>query len=445
MLPFDKRGSCRGPRTRAALIEELRRGCYTHVFICSHGWNNTFEQALDRYEGFAAGYHALEAAYGLSRPEPYRPVVVGIFWPSIDLILPGEEPPRIAGAPELTGSADTTAREVAELGDDMPADRTGRFYELADRDSLTEAEAWELADLLVPVYPATGDELDDSAGRATAETVVGIWTDLNEAGIGAVKAQPAGPESFGVPLSDRPTQATPVSGARQGAPPGPQAAGRVVARFDPRDILRAFTVCKMKDRAGVVGSAGIAPLLLDLQAADPGARCHLTGHSYGCRVLLSALCQRASQPVDSLLLLEPAVNYLCFAEQVPKLGTPGGYRSVLQHVRQPILSTFSWRDVPLHDLFHLAVRRRRDLGEIKIAALGQVPSLYCALGGWGPGGLTDAEAEEVSLAAPGQRYELGSPAPRARIYGVRSDAGISSHSDVVNEFTFWALYNQVIA
>ena len=206
-------------------------------------------------------------------------------------------------------------------------------------------------------------------------------------------------------------------------PAGPQAAGLPRVAFDPRDILRACTVFRMKDRAGLVGSAGAGPLVRDLLAADPAARFHLTGHSYGCRVLLAALSTaRLPRQVDSLLLLEPAVNYLCFAGQ-------------------PVLSTFSARDTALHDFFHIAVRRRADLGEAKFAALGQVPSLYCALGGWGPGGLTEEEGRETMLAAYPERYDLG--AGPVRIYGVRSDAGIRGHSDVVNDFTFWALYNQV--
>jgi pimeloyl-ACP methyl ester carboxylesterase len=225
-------------------------------------------------------------------------------------------------------------------------------------------------------------------------------------------------------------------------PAGPQAAGLPRVAFDPRDILRACTVFRMKDRAGLVGSAGAGPLVRDLLAADPAARFHLTGHSYGCRVLLAALSTaRLPRQVDSLLLLEPAVNYLCFAGQVPKIGRPGGFRPALERVRQPVLSTFSARDTALHDFFHIAVRRRADLGEAKFAALGQVPSLYCALGGWGPGGLTEEEGRETMLAAYPERYDLG--AGPVRIYGVRSDAGIRGHSDVVNDFTFWALYNQV--
>jgi hypothetical protein len=168
----------------------------------------------------------------------------------------------------------------------------------------------------------------------------------------------------------------------------------------------------------------------------------MVGHSYGCKVLLSAVCaEPLPKLVDSMLLLEPAINYLCFASQVPKVGQPGQFRPALGRVRQPILSTFSSNDAALHDLFHLAVRRRSDLGELKVAALGVVPSIYAALGGWGPGGLGPGETQEIAIKAFPDRYALDSGA--VKIYGVRGDQGISSHSDVINDWTFWALYNQV--
>lgn len=165
MLPFDKRGVCRGPRTRDALVQDLSRASYTHIFICSHGWNNTFEQSLARYEEFVTGYHEFVQVRRLPRPDPYRPVVVGISWPSIDLIFPGEKPPQIAAAPVPTDITGTDARIIVELGDEAPADVAARFYDLAGQESLAESDAWELAGVLASLYPVGGDEMNTSARR----------------------------------------------------------------------------------------------------------------------------------------------------------------------------------------------------------------------------------------------------------------------------------------
>jgi pimeloyl-ACP methyl ester carboxylesterase len=438
IVPFDASGACAGPETLARVVAELAGGGYTDVFVFSHGWNNTFARASERYEAFIRGYHEFVGSHGLPQPSPYKPLLVGIYWPSIDLILPREAPPAIAGlqgASETAGGEmdlDSMARVAEEsLAPERAADLRGLLADL----ELAGPNAQELAELLAEAYP-DDDEVDAGAARPAAQDLMRTWTDLVGAGFTDSAAGPAGPESFGVAVDDR-------------SAAGPQAAGAVstalrsAGRLDPRDILRAFTVYKMKDRAGRVGASGGAALLRDLLSASEQPRLHLIGHSYGCRLLLSAICaEEPPRPVSSLLLLEPAVNYLCFAREVPKHGRPGGFRSVLTRVEEPILSTFSPRDRALRDFFHIAVRRRSDVGELKPAALGVTPSIYAALGGWGPGGL-DGEAQELPLALPPNRYP---PAHAGcRVYALNGAVGITSHSDVINEWTYWALYNQVVA
>src|SRR5262249_33596848 len=155
-------------------------------------------------------------------------------------------------------------------------------------------------------------------------------------------------------------------------------------RYLPRDLLRLFTVRQMKDRAGVVGATGVAALLAEIGALG-AARVHLIGHSYGARLLLSALGASDAPPLvaAAMLLLQPAVSHLCFAAHVEATGQPGGYRRALARVRAPIVATFSRHDVPLRRVFHLAVRRRRDAGELQIAG-DDPPSIFAALGGYGP-------------------------------------------------------------
>src|SRR5690349_3887689 len=200
MLKFSKDGACLSPRTYDALGQDVGQAGYTDVFVCSHGWNNTFDVALARYENFATGYHALGQAHNLPQPDHYRPVVVGISWPSIDLLLPGEQPPRIAG-PASPDAPDDLGRTITELASEMPAEQAARFAELARQDSLSRPDADVLAGLLAAVYPAGGDELDDS-WQPTADTVMDIWAGLRQAGSATAGDQPDGPESFQAPLVD---------------------------------------------------------------------------------------------------------------------------------------------------------------------------------------------------------------------------------------------------
>ncbi|MCG8460048.1 MAG: hypothetical protein MI919_27515, partial [Holophagales bacterium] len=238
----------------------------------------------------------------------------------------------------------------------------------------------------------------------------------------------------------------------------PSAAGW---RLEPRRLIRIFSVWRMKDRAGKVGVHGVAPLLAELLAAGD-ARLHLLGHSFGARVMLTALaCEgmARSRPVRSLLLLQPAVNGWCFAADVDGRGTPGGFRPVLRpdsgspRVELPMVSTFSEHDVPLCRVFPLALRRGRDLGEARLASSGEGEKeagrrpahRWASLGGVGPLG-ADRHVLRVPMPGPGEPY----PLDRARdggfgILAVDGRDRISDHGDVANPATAWALQSLVAA
>ncbi len=209
--------------------------------------------------------------------------------------------------------------------------------------------------------------------------------------------------------------------------------GRFLDFLNPREIIRKATVYQMKDRAGTVGASGVGPMLRQLLSIG-GPRIHLMGHSFGGKVVLSALTV-PSHPrrVESVLLLQPAINHLCFAEDVD--GRRGGYRPALDRTIRPILSTFSSMDSPLGCFFHLAVRRDGDLAEQRIAA---APSQFAALGGFGPGGLAPGESNTIEIPAPPSRYPALPAGVKIRALDGSADR-ITGHGDVRNPFTEWAL------
>src|SRR5688572_5219168 len=130
VIPFDKGGRCTGPATREHFLSELRAGAYTDVFVFSHGWNNDWTTATRRYEGFINGYFEMTRERGLEHPPGFKPLLVGIFWPSTALVFgESEEGPDFAAA---DGSDPTVlldqqlVQAASELADeaDLP-----RFYE----------------------------------------------------------------------------------------------------------------------------------------------------------------------------------------------------------------------------------------------------------------------------------------------------------------------------
>ena len=161
--------------------------------------------------------------------------------------------------------------------------------------------------------------------------------------------------------------------------------------------------------------------------------------------MLSATCaQPLPRPLASMLLLQPAVSHLCFADTVADTGRPGGYRAALspERVTPPIVSTYSRRDMPLHTTFHLAVRRAGDLGEVQIAgdpestSAGAPPSVFAALGGYGP-----RRAGQVlidPLPAAGADFVLPWPTPPIVAFD-GSGGGIRGHGDVTSPAVGWAL------
>ncbi len=423
IVPFDKRGVCVGPQTRAHLVEAVRAGDYSDIFLFSHGWNNDWQTATARYEEFMQGFMKMRAEHGLAMPAGYRPLLVGLFWPSTALVFgESEAGPDIAAADPAAMDAEVAVvlDELAMLSEDLDAAAAARLYELAQREALDAAEAEELAGLLTGLYAGPDDELGGEE-QPQADELVAAWAEAQ------AQAEPADLDDF----DDFGT----VDG---GSGEGPQAAfiGGLVRKLDPRPAIRLATVYRMKDRAGQVGAHGVGTLLRDLLAAGD-ARVHLVGHSYGGKVVLSATAiAPLPRPVESMLLLQPAVSHLCFADRVPGTDRPGGYRPVLARVAKPILSTFSRHDFPLTRTFHLAVRRKKDLGEAQIAAA-EPPSVYAALGGFGP---RRCGEKLINIKPVNDPYDLDVD---AEIYGLNGDAAIGGHGDISNEATWWALYSLV--
>jgi hypothetical protein len=417
VLPFDKRGVCEAPKTRAQLIDSLAQGRYTDVFLFSHGWNNDWTVATKRYDDFLRGFLQMRAQFKLTAAAGYRPLLVGIFWPSTALTFgEAEEGPAMAGAPD----DDAVARErhdIAELGARLAPADAARFFDLAQRDAITEEQARELGAMFAPLGGGRDGELPDTAPTA-ADLVDALF---------AVSESDGALDDFGTATPTRRGEAQ-IAGVID-----------IVKTLDPRQLIRGFTVWQMKDRAGTVGASGVAPLLNDLLAKS-AARLHLVGHSFGAKVMMSAVCVAPlPRNIRSALLLQPAISHLCFAETVEDTGRPGGYRQALARVDGRILTTFSSHDQPLTKLFHLAFRRASDLGEAQIAAAGEPPSPYAALGGFGPRG---AGEKILDINDPPQPYVW--PA-RTKLIGLKGDRTISGHGDISNPSTWWALYSGAFA
>lgn len=419
LLRFDEDGELLSPQTQELVTSSLTDG-YTDVFVFSHGWNNNFKVASEKYLTFIEGYAAQRARLALPVPLDYKPLLIGVMWPSTSFLFPWEKGPTIAADP----AADDGEREemLRLLLAAMAPEARSQLVELIDgADALDRAAATGAAELVLDaVRPASDPE--DASEAPSVDEFLEAWGALE----GLAPPAPADPNAFG--------------GIGAGEPHADvQAAAG--SRLDPRGLLRAATVWMMKDRAGRVGGRGVAPLL-ERVLEDSEARLHLVGHSFGARVVLSAMAtQKAPRKAHSMLLLQPAVNRWCFAHEVIGRGIPGGYRPVLDRVERPIVTTYSRYDKPLHEAFHLAVRGS-SLGEPDIAAVGDVER-YGALGGYGPKGIDDRVTQKDAC-AEGTSYDLVGVGGVVAIDGaveIDGKPAIDGHGDINSKVAWWALHS----
>lgn len=426
LLRFDDKGRLQSRQTAQMAVDAAKSA--SDVFFFSHGWNNIYADALTRYRNFATGFVDQRAELELPVRADYRPMLIGVIWPATWFVLPTEEGPDIAA--DGVGGAHYE-QMLSEVTGAMPKREANELTELVDGGHRLSRESAERAAELVRSALWPTEDPDAAEQPPDVAAVLSSWQAISGEGqpyvdedevVGTVGAQ-------GVEVRD--------------GHDDPEAAG--LLGFDPRDLLRMGSVWRMKARAGTVGTYGVAPVLAQLLRKTK-ARVHLAGHSFGARVVLSAMAvQPQSRPAYSILLLQPAINRWCFADDVALTGMVGGYRGVLDRVERPIVTTMSSADKPLHEFFHLAVRGG-SLGEVDTAAVGDTER-YGALGGYGPLGLGPLMREHpLPIPEPGTRYDLTGPVRVLAVDGsARNDAppAISGHGDVSNRFTWWALHNLV--
>jgi pimeloyl-ACP methyl ester carboxylesterase len=424
LVRFDKNGICSSPKTLEVLLDNVSQKKDRPVIFFSHGWNNDFADAVDLYRRFLTELEKVLTAHPVAGPHP---IFVGVTWPSI--WLPSDDGPQMAADhddPKATSAKEALLRELINI---LPAGTDwSRLYALLEAEKLSVDQAKELARLLAPLLKPSGDEGAKEAVASEA-TIVKAMVEIQHAEAGA-------------PHNDDIDE---IGVVDDGVVAGDVAPAGFFDFLDPRPAIRLASLYLMKDRAGKVGSSGVAELLRGLLQRTT-APVHVVGHSFGCKVMLSAAAAepKPDRKLKSMLLLQPAVSHLSFAATVPGRDGPGGYRHVLERVENPIFSTYTASDFPLHEIYHLALLRDEDLGEAKIAAgstsAGNPPSPYAALGGFGPRGANQSLIDPIPK--PGEDFKYPK---EARLVGLdgSAEARIDSHGGVANPYTAWALRKQM--
>jgi hypothetical protein len=228
-------------------------------------------------------------------------------------------------------------------------------------------------------------------------------------------------------------------------------------RLDPGTLLERFgsledgisavmnlaTYYEMKARAGAVGKE-LVPVLAAVRAARPEVRLHLAGHSFGARVMASALANCDPFPVSSATLIQGAFSQFGFAKQwdgvhdgLFRPGLAGG------RLEGPVVVTYSRHDEMVGLVYDLASRVAGNLpdttGQVSDAD-DHVHDEFGAIGAHGARS-TPESLWTAMLPVPGPGYAF----PARAISNLESSAYIASHFDVTTAETGKALVGAITA
>ena len=395
-VDFDETGYVIGKVTKN-VVREITNGNYTDVHIFSHGWNTTAKEARELYKDWIANYCKLLEEHPL--PDDYKPFLLGVTWPSIILDSDSEEEEK------ATLTDIDMKRRIEDLipsGDPIREE----FEKLCRMDLTTEVHVAEessriyrLFELVSPLYSFGEDAMDGLGAEQPT------YKEVAEAFISTFDNRP---QVLGLPASPLLIK-----------------------------LFRILSFWTMRDRAALVGRNGVHDLLTEI-LTKTNCRVHLSGHSFGAEVMLSAVAKKTEgtwpyRKICTMLLLQPAVISKGFVE-----GKLGVYRQALDRVKMPVVSTFSKNDKALRLWFPLALMIRS--GKINKAVEGLndpgegQPSKYSALGGHPPFNITGGLNIE-GASAIGDYYAF----PPCGLCAIRMHNEISNHSDIDNQATNWLM------
>lgn len=419
-VEFDKKGAIVHPAQVAAAEKLIADEQATDVVVMSHGWNNTFDSARALYEGIVSSIVSVRGS--VARASGRRIVVVGVLWPSILWAPPDDDDGGGAG---LGDDADALRAQLDRQIED-PKLRAKLKALVPDLDTSAQARAQFVA-LLQKKLPegAVDDDDPDSAPEALktadAETLFEAAGSAGGGGLGGAGGEIGGAADV-APLG--------MGDPEEGGGAGFSLGGLIDAA---RNVVNVTTYYTMKDRAGVVGTKGIATLLDDIHKAAPSVRIHLLGHSFGGRAVTAAALA-TSAPISSVSLLQAAYSHYGMAQKWDDVKANGVFWKVPAKVDGPVIVTFTKNDKAVGLAYPIASRIANQIG----VGIGDANDKY---GGIGRNGAlkTPASLPVGALLDVGGAYDF----EKGRVSSLNGDAYITGHSDITGRQVAFAVLTAV--
>jgi hypothetical protein len=414
----------------------------TDLFVISHGWNNNMEEAKDLYSRLMTQIALQVQANQSLQKRTFS--ICGVLWPSKKF----EDKDLIpSGAASLNDSVtdDKVQQRLGDLCDFLVA----KAWPMQQLDTELQSKFSELA-------AAVDDWEDDpDARRKVVETIRAmLQTDSVDAEDASSLFFRLTPDALIESLKRtlNPPPILPNSSAASLDPFSTSSGGGSGGAASFRDVLGGIkgallhflnytTYYVMKARAGDVGIKGVAPLIEKIRGASPDIRLHLVGHSFGCRVVTSAV---NAIPADdkycsnTMALLQGAFSHNGFAANFDGNNNDGAFRALVtqRKVKGPIIITHTRNDKAVGIAYPIASRLA---GQVA-AALGDENDIYGGLGSNGAQtAVTTPERVVGTLSKPGSPYQFGGAGSGGHLYNLKADEFISGHSDIVSAAVGYAI------
>lgn len=397
-VAFDEDGAfVDRPSFETALATASSSGGPTDIFAFSHGWKNNFADASQTYTAVIAQMTAVADATPGLRPTPYRPLALGVIWPSKAWDESAQAAFESVGGAEGNLNTSSMAEAVYDALSPKRASPAGfrhdvmRMQQFLVKDHLSSAERGEFWELLRrhADKPTISDDQSIFEPEATSASLEGV----------------------------------------------------TAGDFSARDVFRTFTYWQMKKRAGVVGQIGVRTAITAAQDRFSAARVHLIGHSFGCKVMLAAVAGPGTplpRPVQTLVLLQGAVSKEAMAEQVSGTNSPGGYHAAVEpgRVDGPIVATFSKLDKACGEAYPIGSRLAGQVGELE-----GLLDRFQALGAVGARGIPDELDHALAMQAIGGTYSFTGHGVWSVDGGTAPADFITGHSDIRTPQIAWLIWS----
>jgi hypothetical protein len=410
---FDKNGALESPVTVPAGITDL--------FVMSHGWNNTADDARTLYRNFFTNFTAVATPNDL----PGRTFgIVGVIWPAKKF----DELVAVAGqAGDAQGSASLhAADESSRRALDAKLDRMKELFadpaqqKLLDQARALVADLDDSASARRAFVDLIRSLLDPSAANKEDASLTFFKSDgvelMDNLKVDADDLDPEVSETGGsasLPLGVG--TATPATGGAAGF-------SDILSGFKAAamNVLNFTTYYEMKARAGTVGKNGVARLVDAL--APKVERIHLIGHSFGGRVVAATTANSTTNKIKSLSLLQTAFSHNGFSKTMN-----GFFRAVVDQKRVdgPILVTHTPNDKAVGIAYPLASRINGD----KTAAFGDKNDVFGGLGRNGAQQMQNGETIDGTLLKADAPYTFKA----GTFFNLEASEFIKSHGDVTGK------------